>query len=92
MPAAFRDNTALSRFELDDDGVMAVANYRIAGDIITFTHTEVPLQAPGEGIASRLIASALESARARELKVMAQCSFVRDYLIKHPEFHDLVVQ
>ncbi len=89
MPA-FQDNRALSRFELDDDGVMAVANYRLAEGVITFTHTEVPPQARGEGLASRLIAGALESARARELKVVAQCSFVQDYLTKHPEFHDLV--
>jgi predicted GNAT family acetyltransferase len=92
MPATFQDNRALSRFELDDDGVMAVANYRLGEGIITFTHTEVPPQARGEGIASRLIAGALESARARELKVVAQCSFVRDYLTKHPEFHDLVAE
>ena len=90
MPATFQDNPALSRFELDDDAVLAVANYRLAEGVITFTHTEVPPQARGEGLASRLIAGALESARARELKVVAQCSFVRDYLTKHPEFHDLV--
>jgi uncharacterized protein len=90
MPITFRDNPTLSRFELDDDGVLAVANYRLADGVITFMHTEVPLQARGEGIASRLIAGALESARERELKVVAHCSFVRDYLTKHPEFHDLV--
>lgn len=90
MPATFQDNPALSRFELDDDAVLAVANYRLAEGVITFTHTEVPPQARGEGLASRLIAGALELARARELKVVAQCSFVRDYLTKHPEFHDLV--
>lgn len=90
MPATFQDNPALSRFELDDDAVLAVANYRLAEGVITFTHTEVPPQARGEGLASRLIAGALESARARELKVVAQCSFVRDYLTKHPEFHDLI--
>jgi len=92
MPATFRDNRPLSRFELDDDGVLAVANYRLAEGLITFTHTEVPPQARGEGLASRLIAGALESVRARELKVVAQCSFVQDYLTKHPEFHDLVAE
>jgi len=37
-----RDNTALSRFELDADDVTAVANYRLAGNVMTITHTEVP--------------------------------------------------
>jgi len=90
MPAAVRDNPALSRFELDANGVTAVANYKIADGVITFTHTEVPPQARGGGTASRLIVGALEAARARGLKVVAHCSFVRAYLAKHPEFQDLL--
>ena len=66
MPsAAIRDNPALSRFELDAGGVTAVAYYKLADGVITFTHTEVPPHAQGAGIASSLIAGALEAARAR---------------------------
>ena len=65
MPATLHDDRELSRFEMDDDGILAVANYRLAGNPITFTHTEVPPQARGQGLASRLIAGALETARAR---------------------------
>jgi uncharacterized protein len=66
-----------------------VATSRLAGNLITFTHAEVPPQARGHGLASRLIAGALETARARGLKVAAHCSFVRNFLAKHPEYHDL---
>ena len=45
MPATLHDDRELSRFEMDDDGILAVANYRLAGNPITFTHTEVPPQA-----------------------------------------------
>ncbi len=90
MTDIVRDNPALSRFELDADGVTAVANYRLAGGVMTFTHTEVPPHARGAGIASRLIAGALAAARARELKVVAQCSFVSAYIERHPEFRDLL--
>ena len=90
MPTTLHDNPKLSRFEMDDDGILAVANYRLADHLITFTHTEVPPQARGHGLASQLIAGALEAARARGLKVVAQCSFVRDFLGKHPEYHDLM--
>ncbi len=90
MPDAIRDNPTLSRFELDAEGVTAVANYWIAGNVITFTHTEVPQQARRSGIASRLVAGALQAARARKLKIVARCSFVSAYLAKHPEFEDLV--
>jgi len=85
-----RDNPALSRFELDANGVTAVSYYTLAGGVMTFTHTEVPPQARGGGIASRLIAGALEAARARGLKIVVRCPFVGAYLGKHPEFNDLL--
>ena len=90
MSDTVRDNPALYRFELDANGVTVVANYQIAGNVITFTHTEVPPQARDGGIASRLIAGALQAARERGLKVVARCSFVSAYLAKPPEFQDLV--
>jgi predicted GNAT family acetyltransferase len=90
MPSAVRDNPALSRFELDADGVTAVANYRLDGRVITFTHTEVPPQARHGGIASRLTEGALAAARARGLKIVPRCSFVKAYVDKHPEVHDLL--
>ena len=69
---------------------MAIANYRLAGGVITFTHTEVPAQAREHGIGSRLVAGALDAARARGLKVVPRCSFVKAYVDKHPEVHDLL--
>lgn len=56
MAAEVRDNPALSRFELDVNGVTAVANYQLKGGVMTITHTEVPPQARHGGIASQLIA------------------------------------
>jgi predicted GNAT family acetyltransferase len=61
--AAVRDNTALSRFELDADDVTAVADYHLAGNVMTITHTEVPPRARNRGIASRLIEGMLVEAR-----------------------------
>jgi uncharacterized protein len=90
MSAAVRDNPAVSRFELNVNGVTAVANYRLKGEVMTFTHTEVPPQARHGGIASQLIAGALQAARARGLKVVPRCSFVRAYVDKHPEVQDLL--
>jgi uncharacterized protein len=63
MTSDDRDNTSRNRFELDVDGHTAVAYYRRAGDVITFTHTEVPQEISGRGIGSRLARSALEAAR-----------------------------
>jgi predicted GNAT family acetyltransferase len=90
MPATVFDNTALSRFELDSGGVTAFANYRLAGNVITIMHTETPPQARGRGIASLLVAGALETVRARGLKLVPGCAFVRAYIAKHPEYRDLL--
>jgi len=84
------DNEAESRFELDEEGATAVAYYRLAGDVMTFTHTEVPRQFRGRGIASRLVRGALETARAEKLTVVPACSFVARYIAQHPEFRDLL--
>jgi predicted GNAT family acetyltransferase len=90
MAAAVRDNPALSRFELDAGGVTAFVNYDLAGGTITLLHTETPPQARGQGIASRLVEGVLEAARARGLKVIPRCAFVRAYIAKHFEFRDLL--
>lgn len=84
-----RNNTALSRYELDADGATAFANYRLAPGKVIITHTETPRPLRGRGIASKLVQGALEQIRADGLKVVAGCGFVVDYLEKHPEFADL---
>ncbi len=90
MASAVRDNKALSRFEIDASGVTAFANYQLGDGLITISHTETPIAARGQGIASKLVAGALDIARARGLKVIPRCPFVRIYVQKHPEVSDLL--
>jgi len=87
--AVVRDNKALSRFEMDVDGAVAFANYRLTPQAVIITHTETPRALRGRGIASELIKGALDLIRADGRKVIAGCGFVVDYLYKHPEFADL---
>lgn len=90
--ARISDNRERSRFEVTVEGHMARADYVIAGDVITFTHTVVPPALEGRGIASRLIRHGLSEARARGLRVVPQCPFVAAYIRKHPEWADLLVE
>ena len=62
--AMVRDNKAQSRFELDVEGGVAFANYRMTPAAVIITHTETPRALRGHGIASELIEGAL--ARAPE--------------------------
>lgn len=87
-----RDDVEKSRFELAVDGHTAIAAYRLSPDTITFTHTEVPKELGGRGIGSQLAKGALDQARARGLKVVPLCPFIKGYIEKHPEFADLVKQ
>ena len=87
--AAVRDNKAQNRFELDAEGAVAFANYRLTPSAVIITHTETPRSLRGRGIASDLVRGALELIRADGRKVVAGCSFVVDYLAKHPEAADL---
>ena len=84
-----RDNKSERRFELDVEGAMAFANYRLSPDAVIITHTETPRALRGRGIASELVKGALELIRADGLKVVAGCGFVVDYLQKHPEYADI---
>lgn len=85
-----RHNEAENRFECEMDGHLAVAEYRLAADSITFTHTIVPGPLEGRGIGSALARCALDAARDRELKVVPQCAFIKTYIDRHPEYQDLV--
>jgi uncharacterized protein len=87
---AVRDNKSLGRFELDVEGAVAFASYRLAPGTVIITHTETPRSLRGRGFASELVRGALEMIRADGLKVVAGCSFVVDYLQDHPEFADVV--
>ena len=85
---AVRHNAAASRYELDTPHGLAIAVYRLQGDRLIFTHTEVPTADEGHGIGSRLVRGALDEARARGVKIVPACSFVSAFVRRHPEYDD----
>jgi predicted GNAT family acetyltransferase len=84
------DNKVKQRYELAVDGYTAASYYRVADGVLTFVHTEVPAELGGKGVGSKLIAGALDLVRAGGLKVVAQCTFVKAFLDKHPDYQDLL--
>ncbi len=90
MTRTVRNNTLLHRYELDVNGAIAFANYRLVPGAAIITHTETPVELRGRGVASTLIRGVLEQIRADGLKVVAGCGFVTDYLAKHPQEQDLL--
>lgn len=86
------DNPARSRFEVAIGDEIAVVGYRLRGDTITFTHTEVPEALRGRGVGEALARAALDSARQRNLKVVALCPFMAAFTRRHSEYQDLVTK
>jgi uncharacterized protein len=92
MPSEVHDNLRSHRFELEIDDQVAKSWYRVQGNVITFTHTEVPDSLAGKGVGSRLAKAGLDAARAAGQKVVAMCPFIADYIKRHREYQDLLVK
>lgn len=78
------------RFEAVIDGHLSVCEYEVAGDRMIFTHTLVPPELRGRGIAELLVRAALSAARAAGRKVVPACSYVAKFIERHQEYQDLV--
>jgi uncharacterized protein len=74
------------RYELDTDGGTAVAAYYERDGARVFTHTEVPRQSEGRGVANKLIRAALDDTKRAGLKIVPVCSFVVAFVARHPEY------
>lgn len=85
-----RHNPAEHRFEAEVDGLLSVADYQVRGEQMIFTHTFVPPQLRGRGIAEKLVRVALEHARSERLRVVPACSYVEVFIDRHTEFKPLL--
>jgi hypothetical protein len=86
------DATERERYEAHLDGELAgVLEYKVTRERIALIHTEVLPVHEGRGVGSALVRFALDDARRRELRVIATCPYVKDYLTRHPEADDIVV-
>ena len=83
-------NQEKHRYEAVVDGKTAVLEYRDAGGLRYYTHTEVPEALEGRGIGSRLAQTALDEAQAEPLSIVPLCPFVRNYIERHPQYKPLV--
>lgn len=80
-----------NRFELAVGDELALAYYRLDGDSVVLTHTEVPQALSGQGVGSRLAKGVFEQIKASGRKVVPRCSFMAGWVSRHPEYDDIVV-
>jgi predicted GNAT family acetyltransferase len=79
----FRDNTAESRFEWEEDGAMSFADYSIGGDTRSLLYVETPVAFRGRGAAGRLLAAIIADARERGFKLRPVCGYAVAYFRRH---------
>jgi uncharacterized protein len=78
------------QFEAKLDTSRALLQYRLSGNSIVFTHTEVPEEFEGRGVGAALARAGLDYAREHHLSVVPLCPFVDQYLRRHPADLELV--
>ena len=83
-------NESENRFESLVGGELAVCEYQLEGDRMIFTHTFVPLQLRGKGVAQKLVEVALKHAMENKRRVVPACSYVEVFIARRPEFQVLV--
>ena len=72
-----------SRFQAQVEGQTAYLTYEREGNTVALTHTIVPPEIGGRGIAGELTRTAVQWARDEGLEVDPQCSYVRTWLRRH---------
>lgn len=85
-----RNNAAKGRFEVELDGEVAFAEYRIEDEAIVFPHTLVPPAFEGRGVGGALVREGLAFAKEKGLPVKPVCPFFAAYIAKRPEYHSMV--
>ncbi len=86
-------NTATMQYEYHIDGDVALVEYiKTPEGEVYLTHTEVPTNLQGRGIASELIREVLEDIKKEGLQVVPVCPFVSAYINRHPEWRQMVAE
>lgn len=79
------------RFRVITDDHESFLDYReIDEDTLELYHTYVTTSLRSQGIAAKIVETALVYAQDNRLKVLPTCSYVRNYIDRHPQFQDLL--
>ena len=89
-PIRIVHNASRQRYELFAGPALAsFAEYRPAGNVLVFDHTETLPAFRGRGLAARVVAFALDDVRSRGRTVVPSCWFA-DFIDANPGYRDLV--
>lgn len=93
IPVEVVENTAENRFEAREPGtgrVMGFSLYQVVEGYVVFLHTETTPADEGKGVASALVAGAVDQLRASGRRGVALCPYVRAWLKRHVDAADVI--
>lgn len=77
-------------FSVEVEGFRGVVDYTVDDGVMTITHTGVPSEIGGRGVAAALVKAALDTARSNGWRVIPACSYAAAFIKRHPEYADLL--
>lgn len=81
------NNETARQYEAHVDGeLVGRASYRLVGQRVVFTHTEVSPAWERRGIATTMVRHALDDVIARGLQITPLCPFVVGFVGRHPSY------
>lgn len=85
-----KNNKELSRYELEVDGHIAYANYRIDANILNIDYVFAPEELRGTGAAGKLMEEIAQMAQKEKMKIIPICGYAAVWMRKHRQYHDLL--
>jgi len=80
-----KDNLALGRFEMIEQGQTVFADYRRDEGRLFIDHVEAPPALRGTGAAGRFMEALVAAARMEGATLVPICSYAVDWLRRHPQ-------
>ncbi|MGE5502018.1 MAG: GNAT family N-acetyltransferase [Ignavibacteriales bacterium] len=84
------DNQARSRYELEEQGLTAYADYRRDRGRLYIDYVFAPPPLRGKGVSDRLMHGVASAARADGLKITPICGYAAAWLRRHREYAELL--
>lgn len=82
-------NEAEAQYEFHIEGHLARLLYKEEDGVMHLTNTYVPEELGGRGIAGALTKAVCEEIQKKGLKMKPACSYIVNYIEKHPEYENL---
>ena len=84
-PNEVSHNDAAHQFSVVVGGHRGVLDYTLAGRVMRITHTGVPPEIGGKGVAASLMKAAVDAAQCNGWSIDPVCSYAVTYLARHPQ-------